>query len=619
MASARDRPVLRRDLVIARVVRGGVPFTVVKDPVSGRTFDFGYLEGRALRLIDGRRTLDQVGRALGREVPGTEIAPGTLEAFADALSRLNLLDVGRRALDEAALDRGRRRAEDGRLGLGSIFYAKRSLGDPSPLVERLLPLGRLLFAPPFVVLALAFVALGIVVAAAEGPRFLAAARAPFGGGAAPGLLVAAYGIAVAGVALHELGHALACRRYGGRVDDAGVIAIFGMPCLYCDVSDAWLFPRRSSRIVVTLAGCYVQAITAAAAVLVFALAPPGSAIGEVAAAYALASGGVALLLNLNPLVKFDGYYLVVDLLDQPNLEARAFEETGRLLGRLLGREAPPPERPLAPARRAALVAFAVAAVAYRVTLLAGLAAVAVGLAGASAAGFAALGAIPLLAYRARRRVLGLARALRPLGTPTAAGRRRALAVAAAAAAVAALLLIADPVVSRFDAVEATVEPLAVARVRAPVNGRPGGLPARGARVRAGDPVGHVVAGDRRFVLEAPASGFVGYVTDEVEVRRGETVLRIDSDSALVVELSATGAEGLAAVAPGDAELRLRSRPGGPGRVRVAPAPPGAGPPGSLRVELGTPPLGAAPLAGERAVLRFARERRFRDLLGAPGR
>ncbi|MNR86916.1 Peptidase family M50 [compost metagenome] len=123
--------------------------------------------------------------------------------------------------------------------------------------------------------------------------------------------------------VHEYGHAMACRAFGGKVQRMGVMLYLFFPMAYCDVSDAHRFPEKWKRLVVSAAGIYFQLMLAALAGLAWAwLSLPEAA--ELVLAQMVAITAISTLANLNPLLKFDGYYMLADWLEIPNLRPRAF-------------------------------------------------------------------------------------------------------------------------------------------------------------------------------------------------------------------------------------------------------------------------------------------------------
>lgn len=172
--------------------------------------------------------------------------------------------------------------------------------------------------------------------------------------------------------LHELGHAYTAVRFGCRVPAMGVCFMVLVPMLYTDVTDVWTLGARRKRLAVDGAGIVVELILACFATCLWAFLPDGPAR---AAVFAIATTGwvMSLVLNLNPFMRFDGYYLFADFLDIENLQPRSFElGRWRLRELLFGLGAPPPER-FPPRVERLLVIYAYMTWIYRFVLFAGIA------------------------------------------------------------------------------------------------------------------------------------------------------------------------------------------------------------------------------------------------------
>jgi hypothetical protein len=125
------------------------------------------------------------------------------------------------------------------------------------------------------------------------------------------------------IALHEIAHGLVCRHLGGHVHEMGFLLLYFQPCLYCDLSDAWMFPERWKKILVTFSGAYFQVLLGALGVWGWRVTEPGTWVNELFWFLAVVSL-FNVLFNFNPLIKLDGYYLLSDGLEIPNLRSRAF-------------------------------------------------------------------------------------------------------------------------------------------------------------------------------------------------------------------------------------------------------------------------------------------------------
>ncbi len=122
--------------------------------------------------------------------------------------------------------------------------------------------------------------------------------------------------------VHESAHGLACIRFGGQVRDAGVSIIFGAPLPYIDVTSSWRFESRWQRILVSAAGMLIEWLVAIVAGFIW-LASDDPGMKRLCAYIITVAAAGTILFNANPLVRFDGYYILVDLIDYPNLAARA--------------------------------------------------------------------------------------------------------------------------------------------------------------------------------------------------------------------------------------------------------------------------------------------------------
>lgn len=123
---------------------------------------------------------------------------------------------------------------------------------------------------------------------------------------------------ISATTVHELGHGATCKRYGGEVTEAGFLFLFFMPCLYVNVSDAWIIREKWKRLAITLAGGYCDLCIWAVSVLIWRLTEMDSPINYVALVL-LTTCGSRSLMNFNPLIRLDGYYLLSDILEYPNL------------------------------------------------------------------------------------------------------------------------------------------------------------------------------------------------------------------------------------------------------------------------------------------------------------
>lgn len=172
--------------------------------------------------------------------------------------------------------------------------------------------------------------------------------------------------------LHELGHAYTATRHGVRVNTMGVAFMVMMPLLYTDVTDAWRLKSRRKKLAIDAAGMGVELILAGLATLLWVFLPDGH-MRSIAFTIATTSWILSLFVNLNPFMRFDGYYILADAWGFPNLMPRAFAMGQWWLREVLfGIGRPPPEK-FPPGTRKALIFYAIGIWIYRLILFLGIA------------------------------------------------------------------------------------------------------------------------------------------------------------------------------------------------------------------------------------------------------
>jgi putative peptide zinc metalloprotease protein len=231
---------------------------------------------------------------------------------------------------------------------------------PDRFLQRTLPYVRFLFQPLFLYLLSALVLLGFYLVSRQWDEFLNTFQHFY---SFEGILVFAVALSFSKI-IHELGHAYAAKHYGLRVPTIGVAFLVMWPVLYTDTSDGWKLHDRRQRFTIGIAGMTAEITLAALALLGWSMTPEGPVNS---ALFILASSTwiLTLVVNLNPLMRFDGYYLFSDYLGIKNLQERAFAMARwKLRSTLFGLELPAPEQLRAKTVRT-LVIFAWATWIYR--------------------------------------------------------------------------------------------------------------------------------------------------------------------------------------------------------------------------------------------------------------
>lgn len=342
-------PRLRRDLEIKSQPATEGPVYVLKDPRSGEFYRLREAEHFIARQFDGKTPLEVIQERAETRF-GATIAPETLAAFVGRLRDSHLLET-----HEAA---GKHRARRGGFVRGSALYLRFKVYDPDWLLERLVPRLAFLFTPWFATISGALILLALGTTITNRYELAGELRNLVGLATIPVIVVVLFAL----VSVHEFAHGLACKRYGGGVHEMGFMLLYFQPALYCNVSDAWLFPEKRQRLWVGFAGPYAELTLWAGATLLWRLTDPEAGI-HVLALIVAGSSGIKTLLNFNPLLKFDGYYLLSDLLGVPNLRSKSFAYLSDRLKRLFGRARKhAPE--IAPRLRRVYLTYGISAVAF---------------------------------------------------------------------------------------------------------------------------------------------------------------------------------------------------------------------------------------------------------------
>ncbi|MBS0455058.1 MAG: HlyD family efflux transporter periplasmic adaptor subunit [Proteobacteria bacterium] len=368
-AMAADLPLapLREDLRLGEAAAGpdGAPSWVIQDTVVNRFYRIGWFEFEC--LLRWGQTPRRISEQIASQ---TALKPDVEQvlAFQQFLEHNQLLRPGWQAVD-----RLRARSEGNPFlswkgWLHHYLFFRIPLVRPQRLLERLAGLLDWLFHPLMAWLVLALGLLGLVLVAHQWDAFKNAVLDSF---SAEGALGFALALAV-GKTLHEMGHALVATRLGLKVAHMGVAFVVLWPMLYTDTGEAWKLRSARARLAIASAGILTELSIAALATLGWALSEPG-ALRDAFFYLATTNWILSLTLNASPFMRFDGYFILSDLLDFPNLHERAGAQARTALRRgILGLDEPWPEA-FPTRQRRALVAFAIGTWIYRLVLFAGIA------------------------------------------------------------------------------------------------------------------------------------------------------------------------------------------------------------------------------------------------------
>lgn len=314
-----SRPRLRRDVRTHYQEYRGEPTYIIEDTSKGRFFHVGFPEHQFIQSFDGHTT---IAEALARNA-ATQGEDALTEQQGEQLLRW-LVDND--LLESDTSGQGERRREQwsrqqlkkNANPVAKAMFFKIPLGCPDRFLvyaERWLGW---LFSVPGLILWLGLIAYTASQLGPEWNRFISATGQVIAPDNWFRVIVIYAGLKV----LHEFGHGVATRRYGGAVPEWGVqLLAFVTPLAFVDASSSWKFTSKWKRLVVAGAGMYVEIAVACACLLGWLRTDPGVLNTSLHSAV-IAATFVTVLFNANPLMRFDGYYMLCDLLGIPNLGSK---------------------------------------------------------------------------------------------------------------------------------------------------------------------------------------------------------------------------------------------------------------------------------------------------------
>lgn len=316
------KPRLRPHVQITRQHYRGRRWHVVHDPATNQFYRLTPVAHELVGLLDGTRSVEEAWQlSLTRHADDAPTQNEVIQLLSQLYSA-NLLSAEAAPETEQLLRRGReRRGKKLKQQAIGLMYLKVRLFNPDGFFAFLAPILRPLLGP------WGFVAwLGLIGAALW--QILPHSddlRAGFSAAVAPGNWIWLIVVYVALKAIHETGHGVLCRRFGGQVPEFGCMLLVLFPSPYVDASACWAFPSKWQRIAVGAGGMLFELTAAALAAFVWLATRDGSnpMLNQIAYNAMLTASVSTVLFNANPLMRFDGYYMLSDLLEIPNLMQRS--------------------------------------------------------------------------------------------------------------------------------------------------------------------------------------------------------------------------------------------------------------------------------------------------------
>ena len=306
---------------------------------------------RLAGLFDGERTYDEITVAF-TAATGVPLEVAEVKSFADQMDEL---DFWHKSYQEKNLAmREKLLAQRGRRAKSKINFAHISFSawDPDRYlgwVDR--KIGWFIYSG-WCALAVVLLLVFETVVAIENWRYIGPdtalffnfAQKSFGDFAQFWLLILVVGF------LHETAHGLTCKHFGGQVHSMGLMFLYLVPCFFVDVTESWVSATKIQRLGTIMAGIWIELVMCGIAMIFWLEAPAGSWVHNLAYQVILLTGIAAVVINLNPLIKLDGYYFATEVIEIPDLKERSTAFlTGWFQAKVLRL---PVEVPVVPRRRA---------------------------------------------------------------------------------------------------------------------------------------------------------------------------------------------------------------------------------------------------------------------------
>jgi putative peptide zinc metalloprotease protein len=345
------------------------PWYVLHQPAHAGYFRLSPVSYRFVAALNPARTVDQSWRQAVEDDP--EFAPGQDETFelVTSLYRNNLLYIEGGVDEDKLIDRHlRKKKKPWASRLSELLFMRIPLWDPDPWLRRHQDFFAKIWHWPTAVLCAVIMAWALLEFILAGPRVWTQAQDILQLGNLLPLYLAIFVTHL----MHEMAHAVACKHFGGQVRTMGLMLLLFTPLPYVDLSSSWTFRDRLQRAWVSSAGMATDLFVGALATIVWAYSPPGQ-VNELAYNLMFSTAVYTFLFNINPLMRFDGYYVLSDWVGIPNLHEaskQAFQRAWRRI--VLGQDDQGEDGAISARRQWALCSFFITSNVYRWAVMLGI-------------------------------------------------------------------------------------------------------------------------------------------------------------------------------------------------------------------------------------------------------
>ena len=313
---------MRGDLKFLVLEFEGQPVWGLKDPVTLGYFELGEEAYFVLNQMQGHATWEGICEAFHKQFRPRTLSTEELRGFLGQLLSQSLLlseapGHGARLVEKSIAVQSRRRW----MKWASLLAIRFRGFDPDNLLNWMLRGLGWLFSPWAIAFGLLLMLSAVTLVTVQFDELIGRLPAAQAWLTVPNLLWLSLLLAIVKI-LHEFGHGLTCKRFGGECHELGVMLLVFTPTLYCNVSDIWMLKSKWQRIAVSAAGMWVEAVIASACTLLWWFSEPGL-FHSLCLNLMFLCGVSTFLFNGNPLLRYDGYYVLADWLEIPNLQQQS--------------------------------------------------------------------------------------------------------------------------------------------------------------------------------------------------------------------------------------------------------------------------------------------------------
>lgn len=356
--SRKRPPMLDPELIVREDILDGEPLVVVYQRSTTNVFRFPPIQWKLVQLFDGKRTYEDIAEeysAITRSTVTSEDIRAVTAGLDEANFWYRTPQEKNIALNEKLQAQRCRRSE--KKAGSSLAHISFSAWDPDRYLTRLdEAIGKYIYSRWFTAFVVSLFIFEAVIFIAKWnvlghdiPLYYTFSKKTFADIVRFWLIFLVIGF------FHETSHGLTCKHFGGEVHSMGLMFLYLAPCFYVDVSACWVSATRLQRLATIIAGIWIEMVMCGVAMIIWTNTPVGEPIHDFAYEIILITGLAVIVINLNPLIKLDGYYFLTEWIGIPDLKERSTAFLSGWVQHHIFRL--PVEVPIVPRRRVAFFAI----------------------------------------------------------------------------------------------------------------------------------------------------------------------------------------------------------------------------------------------------------------------